>query len=218
MSGASLRRVKIPAVPAVSPDDHVEFYPSATERGHMDFTPLVVGVTGSQRATSYTRRAVEHALDGAERAGADTDHVDLGAADLPLYDPDRDIADAGDAEALLERVRAADAVVVGSPNYHSSYSSTFRNFHDYCGFDEYEDTSVGLVVVAGGGTIASPLDHMRITMRGVHADVVPEQVGIRNASRYFEDGVLTDDDLAARLDEVADAVIDAAYRWELAER
>ncbi len=183
----------------------------------MEFTPLVVGVTGSQRATSYTRQTVEHALDAAERAGADTDHIDLGAADLPLYDPARDVADAGDAEALLERVRVADAVIVGSPNYHSSYSSTFRNFHDYCGFDEYEDTPVGLAVVAGGGTIASPLDHMRITMRGVHADVVPEQVGIRNASRYFEDGVLTDDDLADRLADLAAAVIEAAYRWELAD-
>ncbi|CQH62213.1 homolog to NAD(P)H dehydrogenase (quinone) [Halobacterium hubeiense] len=184
----------------------------------MEFTPLVVGVTGSQRATSYTRQAIEHALDAAERAGADTDHIDLGTADLPLYDPDRDLADAGDAEALLERVCAADAVVVGSPNYHSSYSSTFRNFHDYCGFDEYTDTPVGLVVVAGGGTIASPLDHLRVTMRGVHADVVAEQVGVRNASRYFEGGALTDDDLAQRLDDLASAVVDAAYRWELADR
>ncbi|MGB9964441.1 NADPH-dependent FMN reductase [Halobacterium hubeiense] len=184
----------------------------------MEFTPLVVGVTGSQRATSYTRQAVEHALAAAERRGADTDHVDLGTADLPLYDPDRDLEAAGDAEALLERVRAADAVLVGSPNYHSSYSSTFRNFHDYCGFDEYEDTPVGLVVVAGGGTIGSPLDHLRVTMRGVHADVVAEQVGIRDASRYFEDGALTDDDLAERVDDLAGAVIDAAHRWELADQ
>jgi len=184
----------------------------------MEFTPLVAGVTGSQRATSYTRRAITHTLAAAERAGTDTDHIDLGSADLPLYDPDRDLADAGDAETLLERVRAADAVVVGSPNYHGSYSSTFRNFHDYCGFDEYADTPVGLVVVAGGGTIASPLDHMRVTMRGVHADVVAEQVGIRNASRFFEDERLVDDDLAERLDDLAGAVVDAAYRWALAER
>lgn len=39
----------------------------------------------------------------------------------------------------MARVRAADAVVVGSPNYHGSYASPVRDFHDYCGFDEYED-------------------------------------------------------------------------------
>lgn len=174
--------------------------------------PLVVGVTGSRRDGSYTRQAVEHALAAAERAGADTDHVDLGRVDLPLYHPDRDAADCGDAVDLLARVRAADGVVVGSPNYHGSYSSTFRNFHDYCGYDEYEDTVVGLVVVAGGGTIASTLDHMRVTMRGVHADVVPEQAGILNAYEKFEDGELVDEDAAERVDGVAEAVVAAARR------
>ncbi len=183
----------------------------------MGSRPLVVGVTGSRRDGSYTRQAIEHALSAAERAGADTDHIDLGSVDLPLYHPDRDDADSGDAAELLARVRAADGVVVGSPNYHSTFSSTFHNFHDYCGYDEYEDTVVGLVVVAGGGTIGSPLDHLRITMRGVHADVVPEQVGIRNASRYFEDGALTDRSLAERVNGVAEAVVEAARRRDLAD-
>ncbi|MFB6270589.1 MAG: NADPH-dependent FMN reductase [Halobacterium sp.] len=183
----------------------------------MTSPPLVVGVTGSRRDGSYTRKTVEHALAAAERAGADTDHVDLGAADLPLYHPDRDAADCGDAVDLMARVRAADGVVVGSPNYHGSYSSTFRNFHDYCGFDEYEDTVVGLVVVAGGGTIASTLDHMRVTMRGVHADVVPEQVGVLNAYEKFDGDELVDDDVAERVESVAEAVVEAAERRRLAD-
>jgi azobenzene reductase len=178
----------------------------------MTSPPLVVGVTGSRRDGSYTRRTVEHALAAAERAGADTDHVDLGSVDLPLYDPDRDVEGAGDAGDLLARVRAADGVIVGSPVYHDSYSSTFRNFHDYCGWDEYEDTVVGLVVVAGGGTFSSTLDHLRITMRGVHADVVPQQAGIRNASDKFDGDDLLDEDLADRVDDVAEAVVAAAHR------
>jgi azobenzene reductase len=156
--------------------------------------------------------AVMHALAAAERVGADTDHIDLGRADLPLYHPDRDADEQGEAAALLERMRAADGVVVGSPVYHGSYSSTFRNFHDYCSFDEYEDTPTGIVVVAGGGTIASTMDHLRVTLRGVHADVVPEQAGIRSASGKFEDGDLVDESLAKRVDGVAEAVVEAARR------
>jgi len=184
----------------------------------MTATPLVVGVSGSRRDGSYTLQGVRRALAAAEAAGAETDLVDLGAVDLPLYHPDRSTADSGEAAALLERVRRADGVVVGSPVYHGSYSSTFRNFHDYCGFDEYEDTVVGILVVAGGGTIASTMDHMRVTLRGVHADVVPGQVGIRNASDKFDaDGEVTDSDIADRIDGVAEDVVEAARRRMVAD-
>ncbi|WP_336035594.1 NADPH-dependent FMN reductase [Halobacterium yunchengense] len=179
--------------------------------------PLVVGVSGSRRDGSYTKRTVERALAAAGRAGAATDLIDLGRVDLPLYHPDRDAGECGDAESLLARVRRADGVVVGSPNYHGSYSSTFRNFHDYCGFDEYEDTVVGLVVVAGGGTIASTLDHMRVTMRGVHADVVPEQAGVLDASAKFDGDGLVDEAVAERVDRVGEAVVAAARRRQVAD-
>jgi len=180
----------------------------------MTASPLVVGVAGSRRDGSHTLKGVRRALVAAEAAGAETDLVDLGSVDLPLYHPDRSTADSGDAAALLERVRRADGVVVGSPVYHGSYSSTFRNFHDYCGFDEYEETAVGVLVAAGGGTIASTMDHMRITLRGVHADVIPGQVGIRNAGDKFDaDGTVTDPDIADRIDGVAEDVVAAARRW-----
>ena len=148
--------------------------------------PSVVGVSGSLRDGSYTRTALTHALAAAEAAGAEAELLDLKEYDLPLFDPDVDDEDAGDAVRLKRKVREADGVLLGSPVYHGSYSSAFRNVHDYCGFDEYEDTLVGLLVVAGGGTIASTLDHMRVTVRGVHGWVLPHQVGIRNAYDQFE--------------------------------
>lgn len=151
----------------------------------MDDVPRVVGVSGSLRDGSYTRTATLHALAAAERAGADVALVDPREYDLPLFDPDRDDADAGDARAVKRAIREADGVVLGSPVYHGSYSAAFRNVHDYCGKSEYEDTVVGLVVVAGGGTVASALDHMRVTVRGVRGWVVPHQVGIRDASDKF---------------------------------
>jgi azobenzene reductase len=179
----------------------------------MTDTPLVVGVSGSRRDGSYTLKGIKRALEAAAAAGADTDLIDLGDVDLPLYHPDRSTADSGEAAALMRRMRAADAVIVGSPVYHGSYSSTFRNFHDYCGWDEYEDTVAGILVVAGGGTIASTMDHMRITLRGVHADVVPAQVGIRNASdKFADDGTVLDDDIADRIDGVAEDVVETARR------
>ena len=150
--------------------------------------PRVVAVCGSRRQGSYTRATLHYALDAAAEAGAETDYIDLGdpAVDAPLYHPDVDPEDAGDVAALLERMRAADGVLLGSPVYHGSYSSTFRSFHDWCSFDEYERTVVGLFAIAGGGSYEATLEHMRATVRGVHGWTAPLQVGLRNARDRFE--------------------------------
>jgi azobenzene reductase len=170
----------------------------------------VVAVCGSRRDGSYTRTALTDALDAAAAAGAETGLLDLGAVDLPLYHPDRD--EQGDSAALTRRVREADGVLLGSPVYHGSYSSTFRNFHDYCSFDEYEDTVVGLLATAGGGSFGSTLDHMRVTVRGVHGTVVPHQVGIRNASEKIEDGAVVDESIQERIEKLGRQVVSYAER------
>lgn len=179
----------------------------------MTNTPTVVGVSGSLRDGSYTRTALTHALAAAERAGAHAELLDLKEYDLPLFDPDVEDGEAGDAVLVKRKIREADGVLLGSPVYHGSYSAAFRNVHDYCGFDEFEDTVVGLLVVAGGGSFASTLDHMRITVRGVHGWVLPHQVGIRNAYDQFES---TDEPRCVLSDgtPVEDAFVDEA----LAER
>ncbi|OIB55544.1 NADPH-dependent FMN reductase [Natrialba sp. SSL1] len=149
-------------------------------------TPTVLAVSGSLRDESYTRTALQYALRAAAEAGAETTLLDLREYDLPLYDPDAD--EQGDEQEVKALVREADAVALGTPVYHGSYSGTLKNFHDYCGWDEYEDTTVGLLATAGGGSYGSTLDHLRITVRGVHGWVLPHQVGIRNASSRFVEG------------------------------
>ena len=150
----------------------------------MPAAPHVVAVSGSLREESYTRTALNYVLRAAAEAGAETTLLDLREYDLPVYDPDVD--GQGDGEAAKRIVRDADAVALGTPVYHGSYSGALKNFHDYCGWDEYEDTTVGLLATAGGGTYGSTLDHLRITVRGVHGWVLPHQVGLRKASNKFE--------------------------------
>ncbi|MFC6873880.1 NADPH-dependent FMN reductase [Halobellus marinus] len=170
----------------------------------------VVAVSGSRREHSSTRNALQVVLSAAREEGVETELIDLGAVDLPLYHPDID--EQGDSRRLTRQVRDAEAVVIGSPVYHGSYSSTFRNFHDYCSKDDFSDTAVGLVATAGGGSYGPALEHLRSTVRGVHGHTVPEQVGIRGASRKFDGETLTDRDLRQRLDELAAAVVAEARR------
>ena len=94
----------------------------------MSDIPSVVAVNGSLRETSYTRTALRYALEAAADAGAETTLLDLGEYDLPVYDPDVDATD--EAEEAMRIVREADAVALGTPVYHGSYSGALKNFHD----------------------------------------------------------------------------------------
>jgi len=139
----------------------------------------IVAVSGSQseRGQHHTGRAVSVALDAAADAGAETGMIDLGTVDLPLYHPAEDVQ--GDSERLTRLVRGGRRRPAGTPVYHGSYSSTFKNFHDFCGSDEYENTAVGLLATAGGGSYGGTLEHLRSTFRNVHAWTVPTRSGSR---------------------------------------
>ena len=169
----------------------------------------LVGVSGSLRNESYARRALTRALDAAEDAGATTELLDLREYDLPVFDPDRD--DTADAARLTEAVREGDTVVLATPVYHGSYSSPLKLALDYCGFDEFEDTTVGLLAVAGGGFPVTALDHLRSVCRAVNAWVLPHQVAIPRARNNFEDGRLVDDDIAARVDTLGERAVEFAH-------
>ncbi|WP_436934302.1 NADPH-dependent FMN reductase [Halovenus marina] len=168
----------------------------------------VVALCGSQRDGSHTRSALEQTLTAAETRGATTELLDLTELDLPVFDPDQ--TDAGDAETLRQRVQDADAVLLGTPMYHGSYSSTLKTALDYCGFDEFEETTVGLLVVSGGGFPTPALEHLRSVARALDAWVLPHQVAIPNAHDAFEGGQLTDESLLDRVETLGTDLVEYA--------
>ncbi|WP_254821710.1 NADPH-dependent FMN reductase [Haloglomus halophilum] len=174
----------------------------------MSQQPHVVGIAGSLRDHSYTRLSVERTLREADRRGATTELLDLREFDLPVYDADAD--EPGDAAQLAAAVQRADSVVLGTPSYHGSYSSVLKTALDYCGFDEFEDTTVGLLCVAGGSFPTTPLEHLRSVCRALNAWVVPHQVGLPRVSGKYEGGELVDEGLAERVDVLGRRVVEYA--------
>ena len=170
--------------------------------------PHVVGIVGSLRDGSYTRVGVERALAAAAEAGATTELLDLREFDLPIFDADD--REAGDAPALTEAVRAADSVLLGTPVYHGSYSSVLKNALDYCGFDEFENKTVGLLAVAGGGFPITALDHLRSVCRALNCWVIPHQVAIPRARNAVEDGQILDDGIVERVDRLGEEAVQYA--------
>ncbi|MFC4359035.1 NADPH-dependent FMN reductase [Halobium salinum] len=156
----------------------------------------VVAVCGSLREHSYTRLGLEVALDGVREAGGTGELLDLRELDLPALNADEDTQ--GDSAVLTERLRDADAVLLGTPMYHGSYSGVLKNALDYAGFDEFEGKTVGLLAVAGGSFPVTALEHLRSVCRALNAWVLPHQVAIPRASRAFEGGVVVDDGIEER--------------------
>lgn len=159
-------------------------------------TPHVVGIPGSLREQSYTRIALNRALDGAERAGGTTTLLDLRDYELPLFDGDQ--REPGDVPLVTRRIRDADSILLGTPVYHASYSSPLKTVLDYCGFDEFENKTVGLLTVSGGGFPVSALDHLRIVCRSLNAWVIPHQVAIPKAGNIIVDGEITNEEFERR--------------------
>ncbi|WP_225334455.1 NADPH-dependent FMN reductase [Halomicrobium urmianum] len=151
----------------------------------------VVAICGSLREESYTRRALRIALAAAGEAGASTELLDLREWDLPVFDADE--KDAGEAEQFRQQVQAADSIVLGTPVYHGSYATPLKNALDYCGFDEFEKKTVGLLCVAGGSFPITALDHLRSVCRSLDAWVIPHQAAIPRASNAFRGDELTDE-------------------------
>jgi NAD(P)H-dependent FMN reductase len=168
----------------------------------------VVAIPGSLRERSYTRLATRRALDAAESGGATTDMIDLRDLDLPVYDGDA--GEAGDAVELARRVREADSVLLGTPVYHGSYSAPLKNALDYCGFDEFEHTTVGLLAVAGGSFPTSALEHLRSVSRALNAWVLPHQAALPRVSSQFRDGELVDGQMADRVDTLGVRLVEYA--------
>src|SRR5436305_3380539 len=97
----------------------------------MSESPLnVLAIAGSLHRKSVTRVVINHVAEKLRANGCAVDVLDLQNEPLPLYNPDTSY-DTNDFRGLQKRVDAADVLVLGTPDYHGSISSTLKNFLDH---------------------------------------------------------------------------------------
>jgi NAD(P)H-dependent FMN reductase len=174
----------------------------------------ILGIPGSLREGSHTRQAVAQALQGARQGGVETELLDLRSYELPLCDgrSDESTYPPG-VERFRQKLRSADGYVIGTPEYHGSFSGVLKNALDLCGFEEFEGKVVGLVSVSGGafGGLAG-MGALRGICRSLHAWVIPEEAAVpRAGSGFTADGKLTDAKTVKRLEQVGAEVARFAF-------
>ena len=173
----------------------------------------VIGLAGSLRAGSATQMAVRWALLGAQESGAHTRLLDLASYDLPFLGRDQKAEGRNAVGRFLGDIRAADGIVLGSPEIHGSVSGVLKNALDLVDRHAFEGKMLGLIGVAGGRMGASEtLSHLRAIGRSLHAWVVPAQVSIGAADKAFDPrGEPVDADVRDRLFSVGRQV--AHFAW-----
>jgi len=173
----------------------------------------VIAINGSLRNAGYTSRALEIALAGAREVGAETRLINLADYDLVFCDGRSRKDYPEGVHRLRAEVQRAQGIILGTPEYHGSFSGVLKNALDLMGFDEFEGKMWGLVGVAGGSMGAlNALNSLRTVGRALHAWVVPEQVSIAQAWKVFdENGHLTDENMRQRLMDVGRQVARFAY-------
>ncbi|HFE38663.1 MAG TPA: NADPH-dependent oxidoreductase [Gammaproteobacteria bacterium] len=166
----------------------------------------IVAICGSLRAESYTRMALNIALRAAKQTGVDVELLDL--RDYKLIFCGSNVDTCGnetdypaDVMRLRNQVKQAHGIILGTPEYHSSFSGVLKNALDLMACEQFEGKMIGLVGVSAGAQGANTaINALRSVGRSLHAWVVPEQVSIPFVEGVFDaQGEILNRDIEARL-------------------
>jgi len=156
----------------------------------------ILGIAGSLRKESFNRGALRAAQQLCPQ-GAKLEICDI--AGLPLFNQDEERNPHAKVAELKQRIRAADAILIATPEYNYSIPGVLKNAID-CASRPYGDSAwagkpVALMsasIGAFGGVRAQYHLRQCFVFLNMYAVLQPE-VAIGNASqRFSEQGDLTD--------------------------
>ncbi len=173
----------------------------------------VVGIIGSLRQGSYSALALKEAVNRVQALGATVDILDLREMQLPFCNGGDEYPDYPDVEILREKVKAADALILATPEYHGSVSGVMKNALDLMSFEHLSGKVTGMISVLGGQSNSNALNELRIIIRWVHGWVIPEQIAIGQAWKAFDrGGKLSDEKLSQRFDAFALSLLESSKK------
>lgn len=92
---------------------------------------------------------------------------------------------------LQEKAMEADFLILGTPNYHGSYSGILKNALDHLDMDYFKMKPVGLIGNSGGIVCSEPLSHLRVIVRSLLGIAVPTQIATHDSDyAKLDDGTL----------------------------
>jgi chromate reductase, NAD(P)H dehydrogenase (quinone) len=156
----------------------------------------VLAIAGSLRKGSLNKALVRVAVQVAPPGVVVEDFGDLGG--IPPYNEDVEKQPPESVKALKEKVTAADALLIATPEYNNSVPGVLKNAIDWAsrpyGDNSFEDKPVA--VMSAGGHMGGMRAQLSLRQVFVYLDMHPvnkPQVAITNAkTRLDASGEFTD--------------------------
>ena len=158
----------------------------------------VLAFAGSLRENSYNKRVLKVVADGAKRAGADVDVIDLRDYPLPIFNSDDVAANGFPAKALQfqELLSKYNGLIIASPEYNGSIPGGMKNAIDWASrksekfaVNEVFKNKCGAMVTASPGSFGGIrcLAHLRGILSIMGVNVLPSEIAVTFVAEKFED-------------------------------
>ncbi|MCC6620460.1 MAG: NAD(P)H-dependent oxidoreductase [Deltaproteobacteria bacterium] len=176
----------------------------------------VLVFSGSQRKGSLNGQLAVLAAKVAAAHGATVDLAEPHAFDVPMYDGD-DEATSGipaGARALHDRLLAADAFILASPEYNGSLAGVVKNLVDWTSRFRPQpfDGKHALLLSASPSLVGGNrgLWALRVPLEHLGTRVFPDMFSLSGAHKALVDGDIADPALRARFDKTIQAFLSMA--------
>src|SRR5208283_757497 len=175
-------------------------------------TPLtILGIAGSLRKTSYNRAALRAAQELVP-PGVRLEIFDLEG--IPPFNQDEEGPPPERVGQFKQRIRAADAILMVTPEYNYSIPGVLKNAIDWASRPYGDNAWKGKPVAVMGasmGTLGSSRAQYHLRQVFVFIDMLPlnnPEVMISNASQKFDEaGHLIDEDTKKHIRALLEALV-----------
>ncbi len=177
-----------------------------------DLRVLIVGASLS--STSLNNRLAAFAARLVAEKGVTSDLANVGDFDCPFYDHDLDV-EAGPpvgAHRFCERLKAADALIVASPEYNASMPGAIKNLIDWVSrfrpqpFNGKQALLMSASPSMGGGNRG--LWALRVPFEHLGTRVYPDMFSLAQAHQAWDGDTLKEPVLHERLDRTLGCFLD----------
>ena len=161
--------------------------------------PKILAFAGSTRDASFNKKLVKIAIEGARKAGAEVNYIDLKDYPMPLFDQDYE-AKKGipeNAKKVKKMMVESDGFLISAPEYNSSITPLLKNTIDWASRAESKDEpplsaykgKCAAIMSASPGGLGGlrGLVHVRSILENIGVIVLPNQRAIGSAYDAFDE-------------------------------
>ncbi len=173
----------------------------------------LAGIVGSAARSGRTRLAVELVAAGAAQRLPDLqiDVIDLAETKLSFADGRAPEALTDDTAAVLQRVGAADLIVIGTPVYRGSYTGALKNLLDLLPLEALQAKPVALVAAGASPHHYLAIDAaLRPVLAWFNAYQLPGSVYLQGAD--YADGRIVNELVRQDLNELGGSLAELGLR------